>query len=64
MKRGTNYKEMQDALDGLARFGIKGGRLNLFINHYFGGRRDDLFLDEIALRNKKNFLSKLIEVAR
>ena len=64
MKRGTNYKEMQDALDGLERFGIKGGRLNLFINHYFGGRRDDLFLDEIALRNKKNFLSKLIEVAR
>ena len=64
MKRGTNYREMQDAVDGLARFGIKDGRIRLFMNHYFGWTRDDLFLDEIALRNKKKFLEKLIEIPR
>ena len=53
LNRGKDYVEMQEVLDEIEALGM--GDVALFKKHYYGDIQDDLFRDEIAVRNRKNY---------
>lgn len=63
LNKGKNYEEMKEVIDELKELGITFPKLRLFIDHYFNGKTDDLFLENIEARNKSDWQLRF-EVAK
>ncbi len=64
LHKGVNYDEMQKVLDEFDSLGIEFENVERFREHFFGGRKDDLFLPEIEDRNREALREKLMAIAR
>lgn len=62
--RGQNYEEMQAVIDEMKDLGIVFDKMKYFIQHYYGGKKDDLFLKSIEDRNRKNDLETVFTITR
>ena len=63
-RRGVDYVEMQAVLDEMDELGITFDKVKIFKEHYYGGRKDDLFLPSIEDRNRRAALEKILDITR
>lgn len=64
VRRGKDYEEMQKVLDEMDELEISFDKISFFKEHYYGGRKDDLFLTSIEDRNRRQDEELLLDVNR